>query len=204
MLDLRCPDCNSDENVVKHGLRDSGKGTVQRYFCKVCRTSFSDSKNPYTKYPENVIMYTLEQYNRGYPVRTAKKRTGKKYQFSPPVQTIYSWINRYQETLTFLKLRKKYNIDSTNLTTIRNGNEDEGERHLGSSPPPTTTNTNKFTPSLTTTSRGITNSSSFSDGDPRNQTQHPLKKAPRTPPLHQLDPQDYVRGSRGASVASST
>lgn len=115
-----CPDCKIDENVIKNGLRSTKKGKIQRYYCKDCRISFSDSSAPKTEYPENVILYTLELYNRGYPVKEAKKLTGKRYQYSPPRSTIYTWIKRYRDTLTFLKLRKKYNIDPTTLTTTNN------------------------------------------------------------------------------------
>ncbi|MFP4052022.1 MAG: hypothetical protein ACLFVB_09830 [Thermoplasmata archaeon] len=116
----KCPDCKTEKDVIKHGLRETKKGTIQRYYCKSCNTSFSGSKTPRTEYPENVILYTLDQYNRGYPVKVAKKRTGRKYQYSPPRSTIYTWIDRYKDTLTFLKLRKNYNIDPENLTTTHN------------------------------------------------------------------------------------
>ena len=119
-LRMKCPNCHKHESVVKHGIRNTSKGAIQRYFCRTCEKSFSGSTVPHTKYPLNVIMYTLEQYNRGYPVEIAKKRTGKKYQYSPPIQTIYSWIQRYKPILTFLKLRKNYNIDPTTLTTTHN------------------------------------------------------------------------------------
>ncbi|MFP4001870.1 MAG: hypothetical protein ACLFU5_08230 [Thermoplasmata archaeon] len=117
---MRCPDCRTDESVVKNGIRNTQKGRIQRYYCKKCDTSFSDSKASHTEYPERVILYAIEQYNRGYPIKIVKKRTGKKYQYSPPVQTIYSWINRYKDTLTFLELRKNYSIDPDNLTTTHN------------------------------------------------------------------------------------
>jgi len=64
-----------------------------------------------------VILYTLQQYNRGHPVTEAKKLTGKRYQYSPPRSTIYTWIDRYRNTLTFLKLRKKYDVHPDELTT---------------------------------------------------------------------------------------
>ena len=115
-----CPNCKGESKVIKNGLRSTKKGAIQRYYCKDCETSFTDSGTPRTEYPENVILYTLQQYNKGYPVKMAKKQTGKKYQYSPPMSTIYSWIDRYKDTLTFLKLRKKYNIDPTTLTTIHN------------------------------------------------------------------------------------
>ena len=117
---MNCPNCKTDENVIKAGLRETQKGTIQRYYYKSCSTNFSDSKQKYSQYPLRVILYALEQYNKGYPVKKVKKRTGKKYHHSPPVQTIYSWINRYEDTMTFLKLRKEYNIDPDNLTTTHN------------------------------------------------------------------------------------
>ena len=116
----KCPDCKKEKCVIKNGWRNTKKGKIQRYYCTDCKRSFSDSRAPKTEYPENVILYTLELYNRGYPVMEAKRLTGKRYQYSPPRSTIYSWINRYKPILTFLKLRKKYNIDPTTLTTTHN------------------------------------------------------------------------------------
>ncbi len=67
-----------------------------------------------------MILYTLEQYNKGHSVKEAKKQVGKRYPYSPPTRTIYSWIDRYRDKLTFLKLRKDYDIDPDNLTTTHN------------------------------------------------------------------------------------
>ncbi|MFO7991378.1 MAG: hypothetical protein R6U61_03670 [Thermoplasmata archaeon] len=115
-----CPNCKSKDHVIKNGIRSTKKGSIQRYYCKHCALSFTGSNSPRTEYPENVILYTLQQYNKGYPVKMVKKQTGKKYQYSPPTSTIYSWITRYKPALTFLKLRKKYKIDPTTLTTTHN------------------------------------------------------------------------------------
>ena len=114
---MKCSKCNKDKNVIKAGLRDTRKGTIQRFYCKNCDRFFSDTKQPYTQYPLHVILYTLQLYNQGYPIKKAKTLTGRKYSYSPPIQTIYSWVNRYQSILTFLKLRKKYSVDPENLTT---------------------------------------------------------------------------------------
>ncbi len=168
-------------------------GKIQKYYFKECEKYFSDSQNSRTQYPVKVILQTLTQYNKGHSAKEAKKLTGKKYRYSPPTSTIYSWVDKYEETLPFLKLRKKYDIDPDNLTTIRNGNEDGGERRLWSSPPRTTSSTNKFSPSPTTTFTASGASSSLSVGDARDKTQHPLETATRTTQIHKLDPQDYVR-----------
>ncbi len=116
---MKCPDCN-DETTIKAGKRESKSGKIQRYYCKNCEKYFTEKKQSYTQYPLKVIIYTLEQYNKGHSVKEAKKRVGKKYPYSPPTRTIYSWINRYKDKLTFLKLRKEYNIDPDNLTTTHN------------------------------------------------------------------------------------
>ena len=117
MTSIKCPDCRTEKAVIKNGLRSTKKGKIQRYYCKDCKISFSDSRAPKTEYPENVILYTLQQYNKGYPVNEAKKLTGKRYQYSPPRSTVYTWIDRYRDLLTFLKLRKKYDIHPDELTT---------------------------------------------------------------------------------------
>jgi len=124
---MKCPDCN-DETTIKAGKRESKSGKIQRYYCKNCEKYFTEKKQSYTQYPLKVIIYTLEQYNKGHSVKEAKKRVGKKYPYSPPTRTIYSWINRYKDKLTFLKLRKNYNVDPDNLTTTHNFKHQAGNK----------------------------------------------------------------------------
>ena len=114
---MNCPYCNESKNTVKAGIRNTRQGLVQKYYCKQCKKYFTDKPQPHSQYPLNVILYILESYNRGYPVKQAKKLSGKKYRYSPPERTIYSWIDRYKDILTFLKLRKKYDVHSEELTT---------------------------------------------------------------------------------------
>ncbi len=116
---MKCPQCKKDKNLTKAGLRNSRQGLIQKYYCKKCKKYFSDKDQAYTQYPLKVILYTLQNYNKGYPVKKIKTLTGKKYRYSPPTRTIYSWINKYKNTLTFIKLRKKYNIEPTTLTTTK-------------------------------------------------------------------------------------
>jgi transposase-like protein len=114
---MNCPHCNSDKHTTKAGLRHTRQGIIQKYYCKHCNKYFTDKTQLHTQYPLQVILYTLQCYNQGYPVKRAKTLTGKKYRYSPPERTIYSWINRYQNILTFLKLRKHYTIHPENLIT---------------------------------------------------------------------------------------
>lgn len=107
---MKCPNCNSDNGVVKVGIRNTKKGPIQKYLCRSCLKHFSDTKQPYTQYPIKVILHAIELYNSGYPVGSVKKEIGKRYPFSPPIRTIYSWIDRYSTTLTIRDLRKRFEI----------------------------------------------------------------------------------------------
>ncbi len=114
---MNCPQCHTKKYSIKAGLRHSKEGIIQKYYCKHCQKYYTDKTQPHAQYPLNVILYTRSHYNKGYPVKQAKTLTGKKYRYSPPIRTIYSWIKRYQNTLTFLKLRKQYLIHPDNLIT---------------------------------------------------------------------------------------
>ena len=116
---MNCPYCNSNKHLIKSGIRQTQEGMIQKYYCKHCKKYFTNKTQPYTHYPLHVILYTLQEYNKGYPVKKVKTLTGKKYRYSPPKRTIYSWINRYQNTLTFLKLRKQYTVEPSNLLSIQ-------------------------------------------------------------------------------------
>ena len=113
----KCPYCNNNKNTIKSGIRNTKRGPIQKYYCKTCKKYFTNATQPHIQYSLKVILYTLESYNRGYPVKQVKTLTGKKYRYSPPTRTIYSWINRYKDILTMLKLRKKYNVHPDELIT---------------------------------------------------------------------------------------
>lgn len=113
---MKCPHCNTTKNTIKAGIRNTRQGMIQKYYCKTCNKYFTDKTQPYTQYPLKVILYALESYNRGHPVEYVKKLTGKKYRYSPPTRTIYSWIDRYKDIVTFLILRKKYDVHPEKLT----------------------------------------------------------------------------------------
>ena len=69
---MHCPTCNNNKQVIKAGIRQTKKGTIQRFYCKKCNTYFSNTTQPYTQYPLHVILYTLQLYNQGYPIQKAK------------------------------------------------------------------------------------------------------------------------------------
>lgn len=124
-MSRNCPKCDEDKKVIKYGRRHTKQGKIQKYFCKNCDHHFSERFRPHTSYPEKVILYALEQYNKGLSAKKAKALTGKKYRHSPPESTIYNWIERYKDLLTFLKLRKRFNIEQKNLLTTHTYNHQQ-------------------------------------------------------------------------------
>ena len=117
---MECPHCRGSGRIVKIGLRRTKKGSVQKYRCMECGRSFSDSMNPHSSYPMKIILHTLELYNMGYPASSVKRMIGKNYHRSPPINTIYSWIGRYEDDLTFIKLRKKMDLDPERILYRKN------------------------------------------------------------------------------------
>lgn len=85
-----------------------------------CGRSFSDSVDPYSKYPLKVVLHSLELYNLGHPTSSIKKLIGRKYHLSPPTSTIYSWANRFEKELTFIKLRRKNALDPDKVIKRKN------------------------------------------------------------------------------------
>ena len=113
----KCPCCNNIENIIKTGIRKTKYNQIQKYYCKTCQKHFTNKTQPYTQYPLRVILYALESYNKGYTVKKVKTLTGRKHRCSPSIRTIYSWIDRYKNILTMLKLRKNYDIEPGELVT---------------------------------------------------------------------------------------
>jgi len=113
----KCPYCNNIKNTIKAGIRKTKQGPIQKYYCKNCKKYFTKKTQTHIQYPIKIILYTLESYNKGYTVKQVKTLTGRKYKYSPPIRTIYSWINGYKDILTMLKLRKNFNISPDELLT---------------------------------------------------------------------------------------
>jgi len=115
-----CPNCTGSAHLVRSGKRRTTKGSVQKYRCMECGHSYSDSINPYSSYPMKIILHALELYNMGYPASSVKRMIGKNYHRSPPLNTIYSWTKRYEDDLTFIKLRKRIDLDPENVIKGKN------------------------------------------------------------------------------------
>ena len=105
-----CTKCRST-NVIKSGIRYAKMKSVQRYLCKSCNTIFSPQPLARTAYPTHVILNAISTYNLGYTLEETRKIIRKRFKVDPREPTILSWLNRYQDTCTFVNLRKRYFLD---------------------------------------------------------------------------------------------
>lgn len=85
-----------------------------------CGRGFSETLNCNSQYPLKLILHSIELYNLGYSVRAIRTMVGKRYHISPPERTIYSWTKRFENDLTFIKLRKKMDLDPENIIRTKN------------------------------------------------------------------------------------
>jgi len=113
----KCPNCDNNKNTIRAGIRNTKQGPIQKYYCKNCKKYFTEKTQAHIQYPLKIILYALETYNKGYPVKKVKTLTGRKYKYSPAIRTIYSWINAYKDILPMLKLRKNFNISPDEVIT---------------------------------------------------------------------------------------
>jgi len=117
---MDCPNCSGSDHIIKTGKRKTKKGSVQKYRCMECGRSFSDSVDPYSNYPLRIILHSLELYNQGHSASSVKTIIGKRYKISPPLNTIYSWTKRFENDLSFIKIRKKLKLDPESIIRTKN------------------------------------------------------------------------------------
>ena len=114
-----CPECNSNNEVIKWGVRNLKEDKIQVYFCKTCSKRFSDRKLSHTSYPPKIILTALTYYNQGHTLDMTVRTMRRKYKTKIPISTLNSWISRHQNELPFTKLRKKYTLDPNQTIKTR-------------------------------------------------------------------------------------
>ena len=106
-----CPSCSSNKQVIKHGIRKIKDEPIQNYYCKACKKKFNTRSIKHTPYPTQLILRSITYYNLGHTLQQTSKAMQRNYKVKIPVSTIATWIKRYEDELTFIRLRKKYEID---------------------------------------------------------------------------------------------
>ena len=81
--DLVCPDCGKPG--IKSGSRKTGRGRVQRLYCRSCDRNFCASPLPRRKYSASTVLETVTTYNLGRTIADTKNtsRGGAERQCQP-------------------------------------------------------------------------------------------------------------------------
>jgi len=102
---IACPNCSS-KNIKKYGTKSKKLQTLQRYFCKSCRKTFTLQKSNKT-YPANIILNAVSHYNLGYSQTEAINNLAKRFKIRPSQKTISNWLSEYKPICTFNKMRNE-------------------------------------------------------------------------------------------------
>ncbi len=112
--EIACPNCSSKQ-TKKHGTKKKKLQTLQRYFCKSCRKTFTLEKSNKT-YPVSLILTAVSYYNLGYSQTELLGMLSKRFKAKPSQKTISNWLNEFKGICTFSNLRDKaiklYNPES--------------------------------------------------------------------------------------------
>ena len=111
---MHCPNCNST-NIVKKGLRQTKIGNKQCYFCKKCKTKFTEDFITKKQYQTHIIFKAISLYNLGNPLTAIQKIIAKQHNKTIPISTIHSWIKHYSNICTFSNLRNKLKLNPNNI-----------------------------------------------------------------------------------------
>ncbi len=83
---IKCPNCSSKQ-IKKYGTKSKKFQTLQRYFCKNCRKTFTlqqkESKNK--TYPIATILNTISDYNLGNTQSEIQKIISRKFKIKIPL-----------------------------------------------------------------------------------------------------------------------
>jgi transposase-like protein len=114
-----CPKCNSNNSVIKWGIRNLKEDKVQVYLCKSCSKRFTDRKLKHTSYPPKLILTAITYFNQGHTLDMTVRTMRRRFKTKIPISTLNNWINRYGDELPFTKLRKKYTLDPNQTIRTR-------------------------------------------------------------------------------------
>ena len=107
--EIICIYCNSSK-INKVGKRINKLKTIQRYKCKICKKTFTQSTKNQIKnrsYPEGIILNSISFYNLGYSQSEITKLLSKKHKIKVPQKTISNWINEFKTIIPFNRLRSE-------------------------------------------------------------------------------------------------
>jgi transposase-like protein len=110
-----CPNCNSKRNVIRSGIRHGKHKYTQRYQCKKCIKIFTTEPLINTHYQTPIILQALTHFNLGNTMQQTQKSIQRRYKIKIPISTLHNWTKRYEKDLSFIKLRKQFNLNHNTI-----------------------------------------------------------------------------------------
>ncbi len=103
---IKCGYCNS-KVIIKKGFKKNKFQVIQKYQCKNCRKCFTLQSQKNITYPISKILEAISLYNLGYPLKQVSEKIFVQDKLKIAVSTISSWIKKYKNLTTYIKLRKQ-------------------------------------------------------------------------------------------------
>ena len=116
-----CPSCNSNKSANKAGTKKLKNQTIQRYLCKACNHRFTNRTIPHTPYPTPLILHALSYFNLGHTLQQTQTTMQRKHKSKIPISTLNNWVNRFEDELSFIRLRKKFDVDPNTIIHLPEG-----------------------------------------------------------------------------------
>jgi len=91
---VSCPHCKSKE-VVKRGCRETGRGTIQRYFCNDCGYRFIQDPFARMRNSPQKITCALDLFCRGLSTRGVQEHFKAFFPHNSDHSTILRWIRKF-------------------------------------------------------------------------------------------------------------
>lgn len=93
-----CKYCKSS-NIILFGIRRNAKGNDQRYRCRECKKTFTNSQFLKMKHSKNTIQLFMWLYNKGHtPIQITRILNRKGASIS--YKTVWKWVKHERQILT--------------------------------------------------------------------------------------------------------
>jgi transposase-like protein len=90
---IQCPRCGATK-IVKSGKHYCQKGTVQRFECKICGTTFSNDGYFRGKHPLALLQFAASLYKNGSSYEKVQSKIDKQFNIKISRATIKKWIEK--------------------------------------------------------------------------------------------------------------
>jgi hypothetical protein len=100
-----CPYCQG-KNLIKRGKRKKKLETVQLWFCKDCRKTFTPQLVKGKTFPLQVILDGISYYHTGFSLEQSCQFLRDQYGLKVQPSSLSGWVKQYQTICKYSRMRK--------------------------------------------------------------------------------------------------